>query len=126
MDRDNKKYPTFKLEPEDDERFYPSRVSKILQNTLEDRLKREDFDVQNSPALTEELVRLVRARVKDGCPKMERYKLAVQVIVGENKGQGIRVTSKCMWDPNIDNHASYTFVNDKMFACAMVFGGYFE
>jgi len=47
----------------------------------------------------------------DGCPKMERYKLAVQVIVGENKGQGIRVTSKCMWDPNIDNHASYTFVN---------------
>lgn len=42
---------------------------------------------------------------------MERYKIAVQVVVGENKGQGVRVTSKCLWDANIDNHASYTFMN---------------
>jgi len=45
-------------------RFYPSKVSKIIQNTLEERLKREEFDVQNIPSLSEELVRLVRARVK--------------------------------------------------------------
>ena len=42
---------------------------------------------------------------------MERYKIAVQVIVGENKGQGLRVTSKCLWDPTVDNSASYTFTN---------------
>jgi len=78
-DRDNKKYPTFKLEPEDEERyfispnftqtkipqrFYPSRVRKILQATLEERLKREEFDVQNIPSLSDELVRLVRYRVR--------------------------------------------------------------
>jgi len=42
---------------------------------------------------------------------MERYKLAVQVIVGENKGQGVRVTSKCLWDPTIDNSATYTYLD---------------
>jgi len=47
----------------------------------------------------------------EGCPKMDRYKIAVQVLVGENKGQGLRVTSKCLWDPTVDNSASYTFTN---------------
>ena len=42
---------------------------------------------------------------------MERYKLAIQVLVGENKGQGLRVTSKCLWDPQFDNSASYTYTN---------------
>jgi len=42
---------------------------------------------------------------------MERYKLAVQVIVGENKGQGVRVTSKSLWDPTVDNSATYTYLD---------------
>lgn len=43
--------------------------------------------------------------------KMPRYKLAVQVVIGELKGQGIRVASKCLWDPAYDDWASYNFTN---------------
>ena len=42
---------------------------------------------------------------------MPRFKLAFQVVVGELKGQGIRVTSKCLWDPSSDNYASHYFHN---------------
>lgn len=42
---------------------------------------------------------------------MPRYKLAFQVAVGELKGQGIRVTSKCLWDPSCDNYASHYYHN---------------
>lgn len=43
--------------------------------------------------------------------KMPRYKLGVQVILGELKGQGFRLASKSLWDPKFDNWASYTFTN---------------
>jgi hypothetical protein len=42
---------------------------------------------------------------------MPRYKLAFKVIYGEIKGQGVRVSSKCLWDSNFDNYASYSFAN---------------
>lgn len=25
------------------------------------------------------------------------------------KGQGLRISSKCLWDPAFDNYASYTY-----------------
>lgn len=58
--------------------------------------------------------------------KMPRYKLGVQVMLGELKGQGLRVASKSLWDPNFDNWASYTFSNENLFCTGMVFGIYFE
>ena len=42
---------------------------------------------------------------------MPRYKLGFQVMLGENKGQGIRIASKSLWDKNFDNYASYTLTN---------------
>lgn len=58
--------------------------------------------------------------------KMPRYKLGIQVILGELKSQGLRVGSKSLWDPNFDNWASYTFTNETIFCTGMVFGVYFE
>ena len=41
----------------------------------------------------------------------DRYKLIVQVVLGENRQQGVRVMSRCLWDPDTDNYASYSFKN---------------
>jgi hypothetical protein len=38
-----------------------------------------------------------------------RYKIVVQVVMGENKLQGVRVASRCLWDPETDNFATYNF-----------------
>ena len=40
--------------------------------------------------------------------KMPRYKIGIKVIIGEMKGQGIKIASKCLWDPTFDNYASYS------------------
>jgi tctex1 domain-containing protein 2 len=50
----------------------------------------------------------------------------VQVIYGELKGQGMRIASKSLWDPNFDNWASYTFTNSNIHCTGIVFGDYFE
>lgn len=40
-----------------------------------------------------------------------RYKIVVQTTVGQLKDQGIRVASRCLWDPNTDNYSSTSFSN---------------
>ena len=57
---------------------------------------------------------------------MPRYKLGVQVILGELKGQGLRLASKSLWDPKFDNWASHTFTNENLFCTGIVCGIYFE
>ena len=58
-------------------------------------------------------------------------------MLGELKGQGLKVTSKSLWDIEHDNHASYTYRNvnnnlvvlifkETLFCVAMIFGTYFE
>ena len=37
------------------------------------------------------------------------YKIIVQTVIGEITGQGVRVASKCLWDDQNDNWASFTY-----------------
>ncbi len=55
-----------------------------------------------------------------------RYKIVVQVVLGQNKQQGVRVATRCLWDTETDNYASYTFTNESLWCTAMVFGLYTE
>ena len=43
--------------------------------------------------------------------KYPRYKIVVQCVVGQNKAQGVRVASRCLWDASTDNFASFSFKN---------------
>lgn len=40
--------------------------------------------------------------------ELPRYKFMVQVIVGENKGEGVRVGTRCLWDTATDGMATET------------------
>lgn len=42
---------------------------------------------------------------------LARYKYVVQVVIGEQRGEGVRMGSRCFWDPETDNVASETYVN---------------
>ena len=40
-----------------------------------------------------------------------RYKIVVQVTLGQMKDQGVRVASRCLWDTQTDNYASVEYSN---------------
>jgi hypothetical protein len=42
---------------------------------------------------------------------LPRYKYLVQVVIGEQKGSGVRMGSRCFWDDQTDSVASETFLN---------------
>lgn len=55
-----------------------------------------------------------------------RYKIVVQVTIGQMKDQGVRVASRCLWDTATDNYASVHLKNQSLWCSAMVFGVYTE
>ncbi len=49
---------------------------------------------------------------------LERYKIVVQSVIGDQRDQGFQFASKCLWDPATDDYAFGSFVNDKVFGVA--------
>lgn len=43
--------------------------------------------------------------------KFDRYKILVQVVLGEQRGAGVKIGARCMWDSDADNYASAEYEN---------------
>ncbi|EGR32099.1 hypothetical protein IMG5_097130 [Ichthyophthirius multifiliis] len=97
----------------------------IMEPKEDERLSKEVYDTENAMPLTEKLVAELRERIKREL-RMPRYKLGIQIILGEIKGQGLRIASKCLWDVQNDNYTSYTFTNEKIYCTGICFGCYFD
>uniref|UniRef100_A0A673LRZ7 Tctex1 domain-containing protein 2-like n=1 Tax=Sinocyclocheilus rhinocerous TaxID=307959 RepID=A0A673LRZ7_9TELE len=41
----------------------------------------------------------------------DRYKLIVQVVVGEQRGEGVKMAARCFWDADTDSYAQDIFMN---------------
>jgi tctex1 domain-containing protein 2 len=47
-----------------------------------------------------------------------RYKIVVQTTIAQMRDQGVRVASRCLWDPTTDNYASCSYSNvSRYFYC---------
>lgn len=55
-----------------------------------------------------------------------RYKLVIQVTVGQKQGQAMRIISRCLWDQTNDNFASEYYENESMYCVCQVYGLYYE
>lgn len=77
----------------------------------------------------EELSSDIANKIKRRCKEklhIPRYKLVVQVTIGQMKDQGVMITSRCLWDTSTDNYTSANFQNEYIWASALVFGLYAE
>lgn len=55
-----------------------------------------------------------------------RYKFVFQASMGENQNQMVRNASRCLWDAEIDNCASASWSNPKIYAVVQCFALYYE
>lgn len=119
---------TYRMCPQDHEIFYPSHVTAITKEVLENFVKENDvtsYDDEMCKAWTVELCDKIKAEVK-ARGNIPRHKIVVQVVCGANHNQGVRVASKCLWDKKNDNYATATFSTKDLHITAMVFGLYYE
>ena len=104
-------------------RFKPSRAKEVIAGVLRARLVGAVYHPDNTPQACKDLSDEIRNRLKAE-PWSERYRYVVQVFLGEQKGEGIRLAARCLWDESMDNHASDVFSNESIICVASAYGVY--
>jgi hypothetical protein len=113
---------TFSLRPSHKRKFRPQDVKAITRTILETRLHNQEYrpdDIQN---LSKEIADAVRDKVR--ALDLERYKIMVHCMIGEQRGEGVRMGCKMFWDSDTDNYAEEVYINKHLFAVVTVYGLY--
>ena len=115
---------TYKMEPDRHEVFKADLVEGVIRDVLTSSLKNFKYTPERCKVLTTRLVADIKRGVKE--LNFPRYKIVCNVVIMQNKGQGSKVANRCIWNPNTDSHASYTFVTPDVIVVGNVHGVYFE
>ena len=124
------------MKPEENEKFYPSQVKLVAEAVLKQELdgatKVDEKWIEDWADFCDDFEGLstdIADKIKTICLQklnLPRYKIIVQVTIGQMKDQGARVTSRCLWDTTTDNYATVNFKNRHIWASAIIFGLYAE
>lgn len=95
----------------------------MIHDVLQEKLKGKVYAVDQVTALTKELSEAVKAQLLKDLD-IPRYKIIVQVVVCEQKGEGVNMGCRCLWDPDSDSMAIAQFSNDTIFCSATAFAIY--
>lgn len=116
--------PTYRMKPYEEQKFSPPTVTAICKDVMDKMLADKVWTDEEETVWAVQITEQIKNRVRD--LRYPRYKIAVQVVLGQNKNQGAQLASRCLWDAETDNYASYTFKNDALWCTAIVFGAYTE
>lgn len=114
--------PTYAMKPTEAERFYSSQVRQICERVLIGELEDKEYVEESAKEYVVSIGNTITAETKSLV--MPRYKLVVQVTIGQIKDQGVSVASRCLWDISFDNYTSVNYTNSSLWANVMVFGVY--
>ncbi|KAE8885232.1 hypothetical protein PF005_g3988 [Phytophthora fragariae] len=115
--------PTYIMAPTEDERFRRKKVGKIISECMAKELEGKEFDESDCKSWSTAIADAVKARIHAEC-NFPRYKTVVQTFIGQQRLQDVRITSRCLWDNDHDNHASAVFNSQHIWATCVVFGFY--
>jgi hypothetical protein len=113
---------TYKMEPS--KKLELKEVEKLMENTLESFLQNVTYDAIRCRSLVNSLSLTIREQVK--LLDYKRYKVTCWVNIMENKSQGVRIASRCLWDDKKDNQVSAVYCNTSLVCLATVFLVYCE
>ncbi len=105
-------------------KFQRHKVQAILKAVLKERMEKQQYDPVKAAQISKHIAEDLREKVK--ALGYDRYKLVIQVTLGQKKGQAMRIVSRCLWDTSTDSFASEYFENESLYCVCQVFGLYFE
>lgn len=114
--------PTYRMKPT--KKFKVKQVEAVIKDIVDSRMKNFKY----TPKVAAMMSKILTSEIKDAIKQLEfeRYKIVCLVTVGENTGQGMRLTSRYTWDTAYDSSASYSWKDAQTFCSATVFGVYHE
>ena len=113
---------TYSTRPSYKDKFCPIKAREVMKSIVEPILVEEKSQERASSQHTMDIAESVRNALKD--EYTSRFKIMVQVVIGDKKGQGVRMGSKCFWDSDTDNVAWYSYMNDSIYCVVVAFASY--
>ena len=113
---------SYAVRPHFRKKFKPLQVTEIIQTVLNEKLANQKYNVDKASKWTKEISETIKTKLKE--LNWDRYKYVVQVVIGEQRGEGIKMGTRCFWDAETDNFAKATFTSDSLFAVGVAFGVY--
>ncbi|XP_029551336.1 dynein light chain Tctex-type protein 2B isoform X2 [Salmo trutta] len=104
-------------------RFKAAVVKECIRDILREQLSGVQYDPDEVGVLSRSLADCIKDKLKH--VGFDRYKLVVQVVIGEQRGEGVKMAARCFWDADTDSYAQEIFMNDSLFCVAAAFGSYF-
>uniref|UniRef100_A0A4X2KJG8 Dynein light chain Tctex-type 2B n=1 Tax=Vombatus ursinus TaxID=29139 RepID=A0A4X2KJG8_VOMUR len=114
---------TYILRPNFQQRFRPSTVKECIHTILKEELATAQYEPNEMPALTKFLSESIKNKLKE--LGFDRYKMVVQVVIGEQRGEGVNMAARCFWDADTDNYTHDVFMNDSLFCVVAAFGCFY-
>ncbi|XP_069328833.1 dynein light chain Tctex-type protein 2B isoform X1 [Eulemur rufifrons] len=100
---------TYILRPVFQQRFRPSVVKECIHAVLKEELANAEYSPEEMPQLTKRLSENIKDKLKE--MGFDRYKMVVQVVIGEQRGEGVFMAARCFWDADTDNYTHDVFMN---------------
>ena len=72
--------PTYRMEPREQERFYPAKVRDIIERCIKAKLEGQEFDQQKHKQWAEAIVVDIKDQTKQ--LSIPSYKIIVQCVIG--------------------------------------------
>lgn len=113
---------TYVIHPEYKQKFRSGPAREIIKDVLQAKLERATYHAEQTALLTKQVADEIKDRLKE--LSLPRYKVVVQVVIGEQRGQGVRMGSRQFWDADTDSCASETYTNESLFCVATAYGVY--
>jgi len=112
----------YATEPAFNKKFRESKAKEIIEAVLKAKLTGVNYHPDNTSTVTREIADEIKIKLKE--LELEKYKYVVQVVIGEQRGEGLQMGCRCFWDKNTDNYAKHEFTNESLFCIAAAFGVY--
>mmetsp|Transcript_71787 Transcript_71787/g.83450 ORF Transcript_71787/g.83450 Transcript_71787/m.83450 type:complete len:138 (-) Transcript_71787:151-564(-) len=121
----------FQVKPKRKEKFKPGEFKKTIKEYLAEKFKTMEeknkastqiYQADSVMITSKEIAEDIKQKLK--LLNLPRYKYIVQVTIGEQKGQGVRVGSKCFWDFDTDYCTFETYLTDSLFVLVTVYAIY--
>ena len=114
----------YQMKPRPGAKFSKVEVEKMIQKVLKDRFADQPYVWDNCQQQSKEATADIQKTLEE--MGYNRYKLIVQLTIVEAANQGLRIASRCLWDPDVDNFAEYTLSTTTMHVNAVAFALYWE
>lgn len=115
---------TYRIEPNITFKSKATAIQDAVNNVLKTHLKKVKYSPDNCGELARNLSTIVKNKLKELIPP--RYKIICQTFIGEQRGQGIEIATRCLWSTSTDSCEVVNFKNDSIIATTIIHGIYFE